>query len=117
MRIKSLLGTALLTLATGIHVPSMAATGDMGTGIPNFGLYGTFNNSLIIIHSLINPTVNFPAGCPYLIISPATIGVAEHRMVYATLLTATAMQRRVRFFSHADRDGGCGVDYVSLVPQ
>lgn len=117
MRIKSLVGAALLTLATGMYVPSMAATGDIGTGIPNFGLYGTFNNGLIIIHTLINPTINFPAACPYLIISPATIGVAEHRMVYATLLTASALQRRVRFYAHVDRDGGCGVDYVSLVPQ
>lgn len=58
MNLKSLLSATVLSV--GMQAPSLAATGDLGTGIPNFGLYGTFNNSLIIIHSLINPTANFP---------------------------------------------------------
>jgi hypothetical protein len=35
-------------------------------------------------------------------------------MAFATLTAAKMSGRRVRFYAHAERDGGCGVDYVEL---
>lgn len=88
----------------------------MGTGVPDFGLYTdpTPIGSQIRVWRINNATQPFPAGCTSIVLSPTTMGVNSWKMAMATLLAARTSSRPVRFFSHAERDGGCGVDYVEM---
>jgi hypothetical protein len=42
------------------------------------------------------------------------MGIEAYKMAFATMTAAKIAGSRVRFYAHADRDGGCGVDYVEL---
>ena len=93
---------------------AFAASGEMGTGTPSFGVYGAGYSGLMIVWSLANPSVNFPAGCTSIRLTAATMGAEAFKMAFATLTAARLSGQRVRFFAHNEIDGGCGVDYVQL---
>ena len=105
-----LLGCAL-ALAAG---NASAASGEMGTGVPTFGVFSQATGATIAVWSLANPSTPLPAGCQTLYLTPATMGLDAYKMAFATLTAAKMSGRRVRFYAHAERDGGCGVDYVEL---
>lgn len=93
-----------------------AATGEMGTGIPAlFGTYaaGAYPSQGTIVWQLAEASVGFPAGCASLRITRATMG-DDYKIAIATLLTARTTKRKVRFYAHVERDGGCGIDYIQL---
>jgi hypothetical protein len=95
-----------------------AATGEMGTGIPVFGVYTnavTGNGGWITIWGLQNPTVSIPQGCSALYITTNTLGASSYKDALAVLLTATSLNKPVRFYAHAERDSGCGVDYLQII--
>jgi hypothetical protein len=89
--------------------PSLAASGEMGSGKPSFGVYTTSTS----VFFLKDATVAFPSGCyGGVVLSPATMGIETYRIALSILITAKATNTAVRFYAHAERDGGCGVDYV-----
>lgn len=94
---------------------AQAADGDMGAGIPDFGLYSSATGSEARVWRLIDPTKPFPAGCSQIILRPETMGLDTYKLAVATMTAARLMNKRVRFYAHAPRDGGCGVDYIQLV--
>lgn len=97
-------------MATGaVH----AATGEMGMGVPEFGIYA---EGKIIVWGLANPTIGFPAGCTNIMLVRATLGAEMYKIGVATLTAAQLANRPVRFYSHSEHDGGCGVDYIQLKP-
>lgn len=98
----------------GLLAESVAAAQgerEMGTGIPHFG---TYSGGQTIVWGLNEPTVPIPADCPSLYLTAATMGMDSYKIAVATLLVAKTTNRAVRFYAHAARDGGCGVDYVQL---
>jgi hypothetical protein len=99
-------------LATGIAAAQGAP--EMGTGIPHFGSYSAATGVQTIVWGLNEATVPFPADCPRLYLTAATMGMDAYKIAVATLLVAKTTNRAVRFYAHAPRDGGCGVDYVQL---
>ena len=103
--------TCLMSLVSTMDV--CAATGEMGTGIPNFGIYTPALGSAARVWSLSEATINFPVGCSHIVLSSQTMGV-DYKYVMAVMLTAKTTGKRVRLYAHAERDGGCGVDYVEL---
>jgi hypothetical protein len=88
----------------------------MGTGTPDiWGQYSAaVGDTHIRIFNLTNRTTAFPAGCSYITISSATVGPDAYKMALATMLTAKSTGKKMRFYSHAVRDGGCGVDYFEI---
>jgi tetrahydromethanopterin S-methyltransferase subunit C len=94
-------------------VTATAAVGEMGTGIPNFGIYSVAIGSAVRIWSLNEATVNFPAGCQFIVLTSQTMGV-DYKYAIAALLTAKTNGKRVRLYAHSERDGGCGIDYIEL---
>lgn len=104
--------TMLLVLAAAGH--ASAANGEMGTGVPSFGLYGAATGDRAVVGSLSDASIPFPTGCDSLTLTPQTLGSAAYKAAIATLLAARLSNRPVRLYAHADRDGGCGVDYVQL---
>lgn len=111
MRIQGILVGCLMVLAAG---DASAAYGEMGTGVPSFGVYGQPNGPYIAVWSLADQTRPMAAGCTTLYIMPATIGLDTYKMAFATLTAAKLSGKRVRLYAHADRDGGCGVDFIQL---
>jgi len=110
--LKSAILTGLLIgLGTG---SASAASGEMGTGTPQFGIYSEVLGVHIRVWSLSNSTVNFPAGCSALVLTQGTLGADTYKAAIATLTAAKAAGMRVRFYAHAERDGGCGIDYFEL---
>jgi hypothetical protein len=110
MRIVSaLLGSALALAANN----AFAASGEMGTGVPHFGVY-SHGGAYMRIWSLAQITRPLPSGCTSLILTPNTMGIDSYKMAFATLTAAKLAGRAVRFYAHAELDGGCGVDYVEL---
>lgn len=103
---------AISLLGTGIA----AAQGEreMGTGIPHFGSYSAATGVQTLVWGLNEATVPFPADCTRLYLTAATMGMDAYKIAVATLLVARTTHRAVRFYAHAPRDGGCGVDYVQL---
>jgi hypothetical protein len=93
---------------------AVAAQGEMGTGIPQFGSYSAATGTSGIVWRLDDMTTPFPAGCVSITLSPATMGMAAYKIAVATMLAAKTSGRKVRFYAHAPRDAGCGVDYVEL---
>jgi len=108
--LSALLGTALALSAES----GFAASGEMGTGVPHFGVYSEPTGTFMQVWSLANPTVPLPSGCTALILKASTMGIDSYKMAFATLTAAKVTGRAVRFFAHGERDGGCGVDYVEL---
>ena len=94
---------------------ALGAQGEMGVGIPDFGIYGGDLGFKAIVWSLNDATTPFPAGCTYITLTPATMGLDTYKISVAMLMVAKASNRRVRFYAHLVRDSGCGVDYVQLM--
>ena len=90
-----------------------AAQGEVGTGVPTFGVYAQSLGGHIVVYGLSNPTINFPAGCTNLVLTPTSMGAEPFKMAYATLLAAKVSGMAVRFYAHVDN--GCSADYVQLV--
>jgi hypothetical protein len=67
-----------------------------------------------IVWILESPSIAFPAGCTAIRLTPITMGLDAYKIAIATMLTARASGRAVRFHAHAVRDDGCGVDYVEM---
>jgi hypothetical protein len=106
------LATAFLGLLNGA---SMAAQGEMGTGVPaNVGLYSNATGMSAIIWSMTDLSTPLPAGCTLLTLSPATMGMDAYKVAISAVMLAKATGKRVRFYAHAPRDSGCGVDYVEV---
>jgi hypothetical protein len=55
------------------------------------------------------------SGCTSLTLTVSTMGLDAYKIATATIVLARATGRSVRFFAHASRDGGCGVDYIELI--
>ncbi len=108
LRHLSFMGLMLSTSLT-----AQAAMSEMGTGIPHFGIYSAATGANIRIWSLANATINFPTGCTSILITRTTAG-DDYKIMLAVILTAKSLGKPVRFFAHAERDGGCGVDYVQM---
>ena len=104
---------ALLLFVSAGH--AMAAQGEMGAGVPGFGLYSTATGVQAIVLTMTDVVTPLPAGCVYLSLTPATMGMDAYKIAIATMLVAKTSNRRVRFYAHAPRDTGCGVDYVELL--
>ncbi len=102
---------ALLTIPVSI---ASAAQGEMGTGVPDFGLYTQATGSEVIVWSLSDATQGFPSGCTYIRLNPATMGLDNYKIAVAMLIASRSTGQRVRFYAHAPRDGGCGVDYTEM---
>ena len=94
---------------------SAAASGEMGGGIPNFGLYSAATGTHARVWGLASPTLGFPAGCDVILLTPETMGIDAYKLAVATMTVAKLSRKVVRFYAHAERDGGCGVDYVQLL--
>lgn len=90
-----------------------AAVGDMGTGMPHFAIYSAATGANIRIWSLANATINFPTGCTSIFITRTTAG-DDYKIMLAVILLAKSLGRPIKFYAHAERDGGCGVDYVQM---
>ena len=105
----------LNTLATTVFMISTVvsgATGEMGTGKPNFGVYG---GNQTIVFSLANAIINFPAGCTSIMLSATSFGIDSYKLAIAQLTAARLTGKRVRLYAHTARDGGCGADFVQLM--
>ena len=89
-----------------------AVTGEMGTGIPNIILITQPYGSRLVLW-LTDATVPMPASCPTISISPGTVGERDYQFIHSMLLSAKAVNKRLRFYAIVERDGGCGVDYVA----
>jgi hypothetical protein len=104
-----------LVLVGGGSMGARAASGEMGTGVPAaVGSYSAATGVQTIIWSLSNPSIPFPAGCSSITLSPATMGMDAYKIAVAAAMMATATNRPLRFYAHASRDSGCGVDYVQF---
>ena len=121
INIKGFFTTALVFIAlTSLGTPqtASAASGEMGIGVPEFGFYSsaaTPPNGQTIIFSLAGATLNFPAGCSQLTLIPGSMGMDTYKLAAATLLTSKATGKKVRFYAHAPRDAGCGIDFIQLL--
>ena len=107
-RIRTVFAATIMT-----SFGAFAATGEMGTGIPNYGVYANLNQA--VVGSLINATINMPTGCTQLILSAATLTMDGYKIALSQITAASLTRKRVRFYAHAVRDGGCGIDYVQIV--
>jgi hypothetical protein len=108
---RALLTVAVLSVCSA---SGNAATGDMGTGIPVFATYGAATGVQTIIWGLEQASIPMAAGCERLYLTPATMGADSYKIAVATLMAARLSNRRVRLYAHAERDGGCGIDYIQL---
>ena len=109
---------AAIIISTVAAQNSNAAMGEMGTGYPvQFGTYtgSAPNTAKTRVWRLTRATINIPASCTGLWLSPETMGMDSYKIAVATLLTARVTQKLVRFYAHAERDGGCGADYIEMV--
>jgi hypothetical protein len=109
--------TLTFLLASCLALPPAATAAgerEMGTGIPLFGQYSQATGTAVIVWSLEEGTVPFPSDCQAIRLSPETMGIDAYKMAVATMLASRISRRPVRFYAHASRDGGCGVDYVQL---
>jgi len=101
--------------AVAVTANTMAAQGEMGTGVPNFGMYSAATGTSTIVWSLGDATTPFPAGCARIVLHPQTMGMDAYKLAVGTLVAAKLSNKKVRFYAHASRDDGCGVDYVQIV--
>lgn len=116
------IGTAMLTrlAATVICATTCAvavgAQGEMGTGVPTgYNIY-TATGASTVVWGLGNVSILFPSGCSSITLTPATMGVDGYKIAIATLHMSKLSNLPVRFYSHAVRDSGCGVDMIQLSP-
>lgn len=116
IRSRTPVAAALCAIGLLTHGHAAAADGEreMGTGVPTFGSYSAATGVQTIVWALQDASIRFPSDCPRLHLTAATMGMDAYKVAVATLLAAKATGRAVRFYAHATRDGGCGVDYVQL---
>ncbi len=113
--LKQLIFSLAALFAVLTYPVSHAASGEMGSCIPVFGIYTqAVAPGQTIVFGMMSPTVVFPAGCTWVTLTKATMG-DDYKMAVATLMLAKSTGKAVRLFAHAERDGGCGVDYVQLL--
>ena len=106
----------LLAVSLGAAGGAHAAQGEMGKGVPQFGVYGTATGpAKAVVWRLESASLGMPSGCTRLFVSAATMGAEGYKFAMATMTAARVLNRAVRFYAHAERDGGCGVDYVELL--
>jgi len=104
--------TAVAVLVAGA---ARAAQGEMGAGVPqDFGMYSAATGTETYVWALSNVASPFPAGCSWIKLTPNTMGMDGYKIALAALMTAKTANRRIRFYAHAPRDGGCGVDYLQM---
>jgi hypothetical protein len=117
-RFKVLVAVILVSMQPLLMNPVRAATGEMGKGVvSSFGLYGQNLygvNPVVIVWGLTSPSIPFPAGCNSLFLTATTMGMDAFKTAVGILTAAQLAGKPVRFWAHAERDGGCGVDYVQL---
>jgi hypothetical protein len=113
LTIRVLMASAVFAAATQAN----AALGEMGTGIPRFGVYSPVTTGQLQtnVWQLENASIPMASGCTSLTLTVGTMGLDAYKIATATLVLARATGRSVRFFAHATRDSGCGVDYIELV--
>jgi hypothetical protein len=113
LTLRVLMAAAVLATATQAN----AALGEMGTGIPRFGVYSAVNTGQLQtnVWQLENASLPMAAGCTSLTLTVGTMGLDAYKIATATLILARATGRSVRLFAHATRDSGCGVDYIELI--
>ena len=87
----------------------------MGTGLPDFAIHSAPVGNYAIVWSIADATIPFANGCAQLRLSPETMGMDSYKIAITIMLTAKVSKTRVRFYAHAPRDGGCGVDYIQLM--
>lgn len=104
----------LLMIPVFYGTSGFSATGEMGNGIPNFGIYTKNASPHITIWNLESATIGFPAGCTNLQVTPDILGLDHYKIVVATLLMAKATRKKVRFYNHSTLNGNCGFDYIQL---
>ena len=108
IRILRIFGTTIFFTSMNLS----AATGEMGTGTPQFGMYLNANYSNV--WSLTNTTTSFPTGCASLVVSAGTLGLDGYKLAVSQMTAARISGRKIKFYAHAARDGGCGVDYMEI---
>jgi hypothetical protein len=90
----------------------------MGTGKPFWGSYSAQMHSgalVTIVWNLgPNPVIPFAAGCPYITLTSSSMSMDGYKAALALMLQAKALGQTVRFVAHAERDWGCGADYVAI---
>lgn len=92
---------------------AVAARDEMGTGVPDFGMYSQVTGTGTVVWSLRDATRPFPPGCTNIVLSPATMGMDAYKLAVGTLVAARLSNKKVRFYAHADH--GCGADYVQII--
>jgi ABC-type transport system substrate-binding protein len=108
-----LLALCLLVASSNLY----AVTGSMGAG--RIGTFGQFSNTTLtgehtVIWTLKAPTTPFPSGCADLRLVPTTMGQSAYKSALNVLLLARALDKPVRFHSHAAHPNPCEVDYIEL---
>lgn len=113
---KTLKKIAIGSLAALCLISSVfSAQGELGTGVPDFAIYSAAVGNNTVVWSMTDATIPFAAGCAQLRLHPETMGADAYKAAIAIMMTAKVTKTRVRFYSHAPRDGGCGVDYIQLM--
>lgn len=110
---KRVLAALVIILAFAHNAP--AAQGEMGTGMPIYGLQGTAGHSYVTVFRLDEATIPFPVGCTYLVISSFANGSDIFRAMVDSLLAAKLARKKIRFYAVQENQGGCGVDYLEVV--
>jgi hypothetical protein len=87
---------------------------EMDTGIPTYASYSAATGVQTVVWGLTNPTIPFPSDCSRIVLTAATMGMDAYKIAVAHLLAARFANKRIRFYAHASRDDGCGIDYVQL---
>jgi hypothetical protein len=102
-------------LIVGLTHSAFAATGEMGTGIPQFGIYSAATGVQTLVWSLSNATIPMASGCSRLVLEPTTMGMDTYKLAVATMMAAKLSGKQVKFYAHDVYDGGCGVDYIEMM--
>jgi hypothetical protein len=108
---------AVVFFTVGVVQETKAASGELVTGrIQVIGHYSAaVGAEKTVVWSfksgLITP---FAVGCTSVTLTPATMGQSSYKTALNSLLLARALDKPVRFFAHAERDDGCGADYVEI---
>lgn len=111
LAVRMLIGAACVAMAP---LRSLAATGEMGTGVPDqVGLYSAVTGVATYVWSISDVTIPFPSGCSSIALVASTMGMDAYKLAVNTVLLAKVTNRRVRFHSHVN--SGCQVDYVQLM--
>ena len=85
MKLLRVLVAVTMTFGVGNAFP---ASGEMGTGVPHFGMYSAATGMQLVVFSIANATRPFPAGCTNLILTPGTMGMDSYKMAMATMTAA-----------------------------